>query len=52
MNLVEVPVVMKGLLNSGWDPEVAKNLYGQISGLAVPIINMPQVLTMRVTGLY
>ena len=46
MNLVEVPVVMKGLLNSGWDPEVAKNLYGQISGLAVPIINMPQVLTM------
>lgn len=46
MNLVEAPVVMKGLLNSGWDPAVAKNLYGQISGLAVPIINMPQVLTM------
>ncbi len=46
MNLIEVPVVMRGLLNSGWEADVAKNLYGQISGLAMPIINMPQVLTM------
>lgn len=46
MNLIEVPVIMKALLNSGWDQDVANNLYGQISGFCTPIINMPQVLTM------
>lgn len=46
MNLIEVPVIMKALLNSGWDRKVANNLYGQISGFCTPIINMPQVLTM------
>ena len=46
MNMIEAPVVMKGLVNSGVNPEVAKNLYGQISGYAIPLINMPQVLTM------
>lgn len=46
MNLIEVPVIMKALINSGWDRSVANNLYGQISGFCTPIINMPQVLTM------
>lgn len=46
MNMIEAPVVMKGLVNSGVNAEVAKNLYGQISGYAIPLINMPQVLTM------
>lgn len=46
MNMIEAPVVMKGLVNSGVSAEVAKNLYGQISGYAIPLINMPQVLTM------
>lgn len=46
MNMIEAPVVMKGLVGSGVESSVAKNLYGQISGYAIPLINMPQVLTM------
>lgn len=46
MNMIEAPVVMKGLVGSGVDPATAKNLYGQISGYAIPLVNMPQVLTM------
>ena len=46
MNVIEAPVVIRGLSGSGYESEVAKNLYGQISGFAIPLINMPQVLTM------
>ena len=46
MNVIEAPVVIRGLSSSGYESEVAKNLYGQISGFAIPLINMPQVLTM------
>ena len=46
MNMIEAPVVMKGLVGSGVASSTAKNLYGQISGYAIPLINMPQVLTM------
>lgn len=46
MNFAEVPIIVNRLTATGWEPEVAKNLYGQIGGLATPIINLPQVLTM------
>lgn len=46
MNVIEAPVVLKGLIGAGYESDVAKNLYGQISGFAIPLINMPQVLTM------
>lgn len=46
MNFIEVPIIVNRLISAGWDPEVAKNLYGQIGGFATPIINLPQVLTM------
>ncbi|MGI6257697.1 MAG: putative polysaccharide biosynthesis protein [Anaerovoracaceae bacterium] len=46
MNFAEVPIIVNRLTATGWTPDVAKNLYGQIGGLATPIINLPQVLTM------
>lgn len=46
MNFAEVPIIVNRLTATGWTPDVAKNLYGQIGGLAAPIINLPQVLTM------
>ncbi len=46
MNVIEAPVVVRGLSASGYEAEIAKNLYGQISGFVIPLINMPQVLTM------
>lgn len=46
INFVEVPIIVNRLTATGWGEEVAKNLYGQIGGLATPIINLPQVLTM------
>lgn len=46
MNVIEAPVVMRGLSGSGYESEIAKNLYGQITGFVIPLINMPQVLTM------
>ncbi|MEG0392763.1 MAG: polysaccharide biosynthesis C-terminal domain-containing protein, partial [Anaerovoracaceae bacterium] len=46
MNFIEAPIIMNRLLASGYSGAEATNLYGQIGGLAMPIINLPQVLTM------
>ncbi|NLD18649.1 MAG: polysaccharide biosynthesis protein [Clostridiales bacterium] len=44
VNLVDSAIVNVRLLDSGWEPAVAKGMYGQLTGYAEPIVEFPQVL--------
>ncbi len=48
VNMIDVAVVVNRLEATGWDPAVAKNMYGQLSAFAGSLINFPQVLTQAV----
>lgn len=48
MNLIDVSIVMRRLQDTGFTPEAANALWGQLSGMAGPIINIPQALTMSI----
>jgi stage V sporulation protein B len=48
VNMIDAGMVNDRLLASGWDEAAAKNLYGQLTGFAGPLINFPQVLTQAV----
>jgi len=48
MNIVDVSIVMRRLQESGYTPDQANALYGQLSGMAGPIINIPQALAMSI----
>ena len=45
MNAIDVGIVMRRLQETGWTHEAANGLYGQLTGMAGPLINFPQVLT-------
>lgn len=44
VNTVDATVVNVRLLHAGFDPQVAKALYGQLTGFCEPIVALPQVL--------
>lgn len=46
MNMIDVSVVMSRLQASGFTQAEANSLYGQLTGMAATLINLPQVLTM------
>ncbi|OPJ55085.1 putative polysaccharide biosynthesis protein [Alkalithermobacter paradoxus] len=46
MNMIDVSIVMRRLQESGFTYEQANSLYGQLTGMAATLINLPQVLTM------
>ncbi len=48
MNTIDVTIVMRRLQATGWTLEQANAMYGQLTGMAAPLINLPQVLTMAV----
>jgi len=48
MNTIDVTIVMRRLQSTGWSLEEANTMYGQLTGMAAPLINLPQVLTMAV----
>lgn len=48
VNLIDVAVVTRRLVSSGWDLTMAKDMYGQLSGFVGSLINFPQVLTQAV----
>lgn len=48
VNMVDVTIVVSRLQSSGWDPEIARGMLGQLTGFAGPLINFPQVLTQAV----
>ncbi len=48
MNMIDVSLVMSRLLASGYSQSQASALYGQLTGMAATLINLPQVLTMSI----
>lgn len=48
MNLIDSFVINGRLLATGWDTEAAKDLYGQITSMADPIIGFPQVFMQAI----
>ena len=48
VNLIDVAVVTRRLVDTGWDVAVANDMYGQLSAFAGSLINFPQVLTQAV----
>ncbi|NLK72587.1 MAG: polysaccharide biosynthesis protein [Clostridiales bacterium] len=48
MNMIDVAIVMRRLQAVGFTAETANGLYGQLTGMAGPIINFPQVLSMGI----
>ena len=48
MNTIDVAIVINRLTVSGFTPEAANDLYGQLTGMAGPLINFPQVLTQAI----
>jgi stage V sporulation protein B len=48
MNIVDVSIVMRRLQETGFSAAEANALYGQLSGMAGPIINIPQALAMSI----
>ncbi len=48
MNTIDVGIVMRRLQETGWTEEAANGLYGQLTGMAGPLINFPQVLTQAI----
>jgi stage V sporulation protein B len=48
INTIDAAIVKTRLIDIGYDSAVARGLYGQLTGMAAPLINFPQVLTQAV----
>jgi len=48
MNAIDVAIVMRRLQETGFTETAANSLYGQLTGMAAPLINFPGVLTIAV----
>lgn len=48
VGLIDAGVVAARLQSSGWEKEVAEDLYGQLTGFAAPLIGFPQILIQSV----
>lgn len=48
MNTIDVEIVIDRLQKTNYSPEAANCLYGQLTGMAGPLINFPQVLTQAI----
>ena len=48
MNTIDLAIVQRRLVDAGFTAHEANRLYGQLTGLAGPLINFPQVLTQAI----
>ncbi len=48
LNMIDVQIVVNRLVESGYTPEAAKTLFGELTGFAAPLINLPQVLIQAI----
>lgn len=48
MNMIDLTLVMKRLMASGYSPEDANMLYGELTGKVNTVINLPQIMTISV----
>lgn len=49
VNIIDTAIVKSRLIDAGFSSDVARGLYGQLTGMAAPLINFPQVLTQAVS---
>ena len=49
INALDTAIVKSRLIAIGYDSDIARSLYGQLTGMAAPIINVPQVFTQAVS---
>jgi len=49
INTIDTVIVKSRLISIGYDSDIARGLYGQLTGMAGPLINFPQVLTQAVS---
>ena len=49
INALDTAIVRSRLIAIGYDSDIARALYGQLTGMAAPIINLPQVFTQAVS---
>ena len=49
INIIDVAIVSRRLVFAGFSAETANALYGQLTGMAGPLINFPQVLTQAIS---
>jgi stage V sporulation protein B len=48
MNFIDLAVITNRLSDMGWDADEVIRSYGQLTGFANPLINLPQILTQAV----
>ena len=48
MTNIDLAIVVRRLVQSGYSSAEANSLYGQLSGFATPLINLPHVLTQAI----
>lgn len=48
MSIADLGIVFRRLADIGFTPEVANQLYGQLTGFALTIVNLPQVMTAAI----
>ncbi|MFA7502034.1 MAG: polysaccharide biosynthesis protein [Anaerovoracaceae bacterium] len=48
INAIDTAIVKARLMQIGYDSDIARGLYGQLTGMAAPLINFPQILTQAV----
>ncbi len=48
LNMIDVQIVVNRLVGIGYTPEAAKELFGELTGFAQPLINLPQVLIQAI----
>lgn len=48
LNSIDTLIVKRRLISIGYDSEVARTLFGELTGMAAPIINFPMVFTQAV----
>jgi len=48
LNMIDVQIVVNRLVDTGYTPEAAKELFGELTGFAQPLINLPQVLIQAI----
>ncbi|MEA4923418.1 MAG: polysaccharide biosynthesis protein [Eubacteriaceae bacterium] len=49
MSYLDSPLVINRLVSIGYAKDVAQNLYGQIGGYVMPLVNLPQALSMALS---
>ena len=48
LNFIDTLIVNRRLISIGYTEVVARTLYGELSGMAAPIVNLPQFLTQAI----